>query len=149
MKKNQIQSAFSHIKTVAGRDENLHRKILERIETGEKSAIPINGLEKLCLYFFIFLVIVLVAKIVVIAFLPSPTISQMPELVVQDKIQQIASGLKLLNESERLINLLVEGCFNLFFKIYFLAFVFAAALMKVENNQSRENSPEGEKLCAN
>lgn len=144
MKKNQIENAFAQIKNCAGKDEKLQRNILQQIEIDTQSKVPFNGLKRLTMYFLVYLLAGFFVNTIVVSLLPSPGIYELPELVQQSRVEQITDGLRLLSNSERLINLLIEGCFNLFFKISFLAFIFAAALMKVETSKA---SCKGEKLC--
>lgn len=148
MNRNNIKGAFAHIKTEAGNDEKLQHRILERIKPSAMPGVPIEGLKKLCGYFLVYLLVAFILNFVVVALLPSLPPAEITELAEQEKIMQIAAGFELFNNSERLINLLVEGCFKLFFKISFLAFIFAAALVKADNSETSETSGKGEKLCA-
>lgn len=144
MKKNELQAAFAQIRESSANDKQLHNSILERIENAEKSVIPLAGLKMLCRYFVVYLLVAYLLNLAVLSLLPAANIVA-PDLMEQGKLEQIATGLELLQSSERLINLLIEGCFTLFFKISFLAFVFAAALMKAENAGL---TTKGEASCA-
>ncbi len=136
MNKEQLSSAFKKINAMAAEDQKLREAILGRVGQSAIGAIPVQGLKRLCLYFVGYLLVAWFLYLVFGFLLPAPTPAEMLSLETVDQYEQIAAGLESLNESARLINLLFEGCFKLFFKISVMAFIFAAALMKADDNNA-------------
>lgn len=146
MNKKQLNSAFDHIKATAAEDRQLREAILGRVGQSASGAIPVQGLKRLCLYFVVYLLVAWSLSLVLGLALPTPDSTGDWSLETVDRYEQISVGLESINESARLINLLFEGCFKLFFKISLLAFIFAAALMKADTN---DDASKGEISCAN
>ena len=145
MNKEQIKSAFSQIKSAAGQDEKLTAQIMARIDAERKSFIPVSALKNLAKFFCFYLLASLALYFAVMLFLPTPGSVGAADVSSEAWVGQIAEGWQLFITSERLINSFINGCFNLFFKLSFLAFFFAAALMKANDSDSCR---KGEKLCA-